>query len=97
MSGPILYAGGMDVAVTDLRTNLRHWLERVGAGDEVVITERGVPVARLTPVESADTIARLTREGVIAPPRTPTRPRADGAARPRVGRSLSDLVSDQRR
>ncbi len=87
----------MDVAVTDLRSNLRRWLERVGAGDEVVITERGVPVARLTPIESADTIARLTRDGVIASPRTPARPRAAGAARPRVDRPLSDLVSDQRR
>ena len=37
----------MDVAVTDLRAHLSEWLDRVREGDEVVITDRGVPVARL--------------------------------------------------
>ena len=39
------------VGVRDLRNNLKRYLDRVKAGEEVVITERGKPVARLTLVE----------------------------------------------
>jgi prevent-host-death family protein len=87
----------MDVAVTELRSNLRQWLAAAKGGDEVVITERGLPVARLVPVESRPTLARLTEEGIVAPPRSSRRPRAAGVRRPKVGVSLSDVVSDQRR
>ena len=66
-------------------------------GDEVVITERGLPVARLVPIESSSTIARLTESGVIAAPNVNERPLASAVRRPRVDRSLSDVVSDQRR
>ena len=87
----------MDVAVTELRSNLRRWLSKAKHGDEVVITERGVPVARLVPIESASTIARLTEAGVIAAPKSSERPRASAIRRPRVDEPLSDLVSEQRR
>jgi prevent-host-death family protein len=87
----------MDVAVTELRANLRRWLSRAKDGDEVVITERGLPVARLVPIASASTIARLTEAGMIAAPKTRERPRAGAVRRPPVDRPLSDLVSEQRR
>jgi prevent-host-death family protein len=35
--------------VSDLRAHLSEWLERAREGEEVVVTERGVPVARLLP------------------------------------------------
>jgi len=37
----------MDVAITDLRAHLSDWLERAREGTEVIITDRGLPVARL--------------------------------------------------
>ena len=37
----------MDVAITELRANLSLWLDEARSGHEVVITDRGVPVARL--------------------------------------------------
>ena len=92
-----LYAEPMDVGVTELRTNLADWLQRVREGEELTITDRGMPVARLVPVGEAALIARLEREGVLA------RPESSG---PRVipqpiralrdGPSVSDLVVEFR-
>ena len=86
----------MDVAVTELRANLSHWLERVRAGDEVVVTERGVPVARILGLTTTPTLEELTRQGVIARPRRGTRPSAVGRKRPRARRPVADIVSEQR-
>lgn len=87
----------MDVAVTDLRAHLSEWLDRARAGDEVVITERGVPVARLLGLAATATLERLTAEGVIGRPTSARRPAASGRSRPRPRRPLSENVSDQRR
>ena len=87
----------MDVAVTELRANLRHWLDRVRGGDEVVVTERGMPVARIVGIDSVTRIEDLTARGVIARPSSPHRSKAVGRELPRPGRPLSGLVSEQRR
>ena len=87
----------MDVAVTELRAHLSDWLERARGGNEVVITDRGVPVARLVGLESAGTLERLAAEGVIGRAVTTRRPTASGRSRPRPQRPVSDRVSDQRR
>ncbi|HZS20677.1 MAG TPA: type II toxin-antitoxin system prevent-host-death family antitoxin [Pseudonocardiaceae bacterium] len=82
--------------MTKLRAHLSDWLDRARAGSEVVITERGIPIARLTALDSADTLERLTAEGVIGKAAAP-RPVAAGRPRPRPRRPVSDWVSDQRR
>jgi len=87
----------MDVAITDLRAHLSEWLERARAGGEVVITDRGVPVARLLGLASTGTLERLTAEGVIGRTRSAHRPEASSRSRPRPRRPLSEIVSDQRR
>lgn len=87
----------MDVAVTDLRAHLSEWLDRARAGGEVVITDRGVPVARLLGLSSTATLERLTGEGVIGRPAAARRPAASGRSRPRPRRPLAETVSDQRR
>jgi len=92
-----MYTVGMDVTVTELRAHLSSWLERARQGDDVVITDRGVPVARLTGLATTATLERLTADGVIGRPATAQRPRASGRARPRPRRPLADIVSDQRR
>jgi len=48
----------LHVGVHEAKTHLSRLLERVEAGDEVVIDRRGRPVARLTAVES-DRIPRF--------------------------------------
>jgi prevent-host-death family protein len=92
-----MYTAGMDVTVTDLRAHLSSWLERARHGDDIVITDRGVPVARLSGLATTATLERLTADGVIGRPATAQRPQASGRARPRPRRPLADIVSDQRR
>lgn len=87
----------MEVAVSALRAKLGDWLELARAGHEVVITDRGVPVARLLGIAGASTIERLTAEGAIARPERLRRPAAAESVRVRARRPVSDMVSDQRR
>jgi prevent-host-death family protein len=87
----------MDVAVSTLRAELAAWIERVRAGEEVVVTDRGTPVVRLVPVDTAPLLERLTRQGVLSQPHTASRPRASGASRVHARGSVSDLVGEQRR
>jgi prevent-host-death family protein len=86
----------MDVAVTELRSHLSKWLERVREGDELVITDRGVPVARILGLTTASTLEQLTRQGVIARPERGNRPTATGRRRPRPRRPVAEIVSEQR-
>jgi len=41
----------VETSVCELGQDLASWLQRVQAGNEVIVTERGRPVARLTQVE----------------------------------------------
>lgn len=50
--------------VAELKANLCKYLHQVKAGREVLITERGTPVARLVPLERS--VARETREERLA-------------------------------
>jgi prevent-host-death family protein len=84
------------VGVRELRNNLRAYLDRVRAGEEVVVTERGKPVARITPAAWEQTLERLIAEGTVTPasrPRTPIRP--DEIVE--VRGSVTDLLLEDRR
>lgn len=93
----MLYSFVMDVAVSALRAQLADWIERVRAGEEVVVTDRGTPVVRLVPVDTAPLLERLTRQGVLSRPRATSRPSASRAPRVHARGSVSDLVTEQRR
>ena len=58
----------MDVSVSMLRAELKQWIDRAREGEDVVVTERGVPVARLSRIGSAGLIERLEREGLLTAP-----------------------------
>lgn len=92
-----LYNSLMDVAVSDLRAHLSEWLERAREGEEVVVTDRGVPVARLLGINASATLERLVAEGVIGRPERTQRMTASGRSRPRPRHSVSARVSEQRR
>jgi prevent-host-death family protein len=87
----------MDVAVSDLRAHLSEWLERARQGEELVVTDRGAPVARLLGITATATLERLAAEGVIGRPGRPRTATATGRSRPQPRRSVSALVSEQRR
>ncbi len=86
----------MDVPISTLLAELSSWIERAKAGENVVITERGIPVARILAVDSAPLLDELTQRGLLSKPRT-TRPRAGSARRARSTGSVSELVGEQRR
>ena len=61
--------------IKELRSSLTATLERVKAGEEILVTERGEPVARIVPIESPEQkLARMIRSGVIRPPLRPMNP-----------------------
>ena len=93
----LLYARGMDVAVSTLRAHLSEWLDRARDGEEILVTERGVPIARLLGINTTATLERLTAEGVIGRPERAERPLASGRPRPQPRRPVSPRVSEQRR
>lgn len=83
----------MDVGIRELRAALSRYVARVKAGEEIVVTEHGRPVARLVPMDGERKIDRLIREGVVIPARSrtvwlPEPIEAKG--------TLSDLVDEQR-
>lgn len=92
-----MYTLGMDVAVSELRANLGRWIDAAREGTDIVITDRGNPVARIVALDSTPVIDRLTAEGVISRPTRSTRPVAGGRHRPTPKRSVADIISEQRR
>lgn len=83
--------------MSDLRAHLSEWLDRARDGEEVVVTDRGVPVARLLGIGATSILERLAAEGVIGRPERAKSTTATGRTRPRPRHSVSALVSEQRR
>jgi len=57
------------VGVSKLKAYLNDYLEQVKAGTEVLITDRGKPVARLVPISrlkpTKEALARMEKQGLI--------------------------------
>ena len=87
----------MDVAVTQLRAHLGQWIDAAREGNDVVITDRGIPVARIVALDSTPVIDRLTQQRVISRPTKPTRPVAGDRQRLKPKRPVADIVGEQRR
>ena len=87
----------MDVPISTLRAELSSWIDRAGAGEEIVVTDRGTPVARLTAVQAGPLLDELTARRIIARPQRAERPVARGAGRVRATGPVADLVGEQRR
>lgn len=82
--------------MTSFRAELSDWINHARNGEEIVITERGLPVARLTGIEHATLIDQLTAQGVVGKPRRRGRPKASGRARVRATGSVSDYIAEHR-
>lgn len=62
----------VEVGIRELRLNLSRYVARARKGAEVIVTDRGTPVARLGPVDEQEAhLARLMREGVLKPAKRP--------------------------
>ena len=85
----------MDVAISALRSNLKTYIERAAAGERVVVTDRGVPVARLVPADHEELLDRLAREGVVT---RAARPKSPASKRRRVKATgpVAELVTEMR-
>lgn len=92
-----MYAVRMDVTVTELRAHLAQWIDAARDGNDVVVTDRGTPVARIVALDATPVIDRLTAEGVISRPTRSTRPIAGDRSRPTPKRPVADIVGEQRR
>ena len=92
-----MYTSDMDVAVSELRAHLGRWIDAARDGNDVVITDRGTPVARIVALDSTPIIDRLTAQGIISRPTRATRPIAGDRTRPTPKRPVADTVSEQRR
>ncbi len=79
----------------ELKNNLSRYLVRVGDGEEVIVTDRGRPVARLLSIDSStDRLTGLVEAGLVRAASSVRRPLPTPIKG--VG-SVSDLVVDQRR
>ena len=85
----------MEVGIRELRAHLSRYLEHVRDGEEIVVTDRGTPIARISPANGRSRIDELIAAGVITPPvnrgpRTVPKPI-------KIKGGISDLVDEQRR
>jgi prevent-host-death family protein len=62
------YDLAMQISLTELRRTPGPALDQVRAGEEVLITEAGVPLGRLVPVGRPTRYAQLIAAGLIKPP-----------------------------
>ena len=55
--------------VSKLKASLSEYLRRVKSGEEVLVTERGRPIAKLTPARSSDTLPKhlleMEKQGLV--------------------------------
>ena len=91
-----LPTGVTEVGIKELRADLSAWVQRVAAGERVVITAHRKPVARLTPYTGVTGLERMIAEGRVRLPTNPKRPASDFEKTPRKG-NVSDIVIEQRR
>ncbi len=93
-------------SVTEAKNRLSALLDRVKAGESVIITDRGVPIARIEPItRTADWDARMQRliaEGKVIPgndmPHEELLRRMRAIPRPKLpeGASLLEAVLEER-
>jgi prevent-host-death family protein len=85
----------VEVGIRELRGRLSDYLDRVRAGEEVVVTDRGTAFARIVPIKGGRTLDRAVAEGLVTPAPQPNRTRP--ARRVKSRGSVSNLVGEQRR
>lgn len=76
------------VGIRLLKQNASEAVARAAAGERLTVTDRGRPVALLTPIPTRR-LDMLMQSGQARPPRTPGGPSALAQPTPNAGRSLA--------
>lgn len=85
----------IEVGIRQLKNQLSLYIDEVQDGNEIIVTEHGKPVARLTTISDSDTrIQKLIDSGLVTPAIDPSRPRPRG--RIPVKQSISELIREMR-
>lgn len=87
-----------EIGARELRANLAAALRQAGAGERVVITIDGRPVAQLGPLDpvGAASLADLASAGLVDPPRRADRPVAPAALDTAVDVRLDRVLAEVR-
>jgi prevent-host-death family protein len=85
------------IGVRELRQNASRYLARVKAGETVEVTERGILVARLVPLQSSESARdRLVAAGKLIPASGPRHfPRPMRVEGPSTAEVLDELREDR--
>ncbi len=90
------------VGIRELKNRLTHYLHQIKKGEEIVVTERGVPIALLQPITNAlqatsveARLARLSALGIITLPQKRP-PKRLKTVRP-TGPPASKAILEERR
>lgn len=83
----------MTVGIRELKAKLSEYVSRAASGEQIVVTDRGRPVARLVGLEGTSMIERGIEEGWVTPAsRTHLKP----AQRFSAPRSIADVLDEDR-
>lgn len=83
----------MSVGVRELKANLSEYLGRAASGEQIVVTDRNRPIARIVAYVESSEIDRGVDEGWIEAPR---RTRLADVRRSRSERSTIDVLDEDR-
>ena len=85
--------GIRDVGIRELKAKLSEYVNRAASGEQIVVTSRGKPVARLVGIEGMPMIERGIKEGWVTPAsRTGLEPPSPFPAR----RSIAEVLDEDR-
>jgi prevent-host-death family protein len=85
----------MEVGIRELRADFSRWIKRVQTGEDILITDRGKPVARIVPANSRSRLDELIAAGVVKD--APSKTRRPLPPPIKTKGSVSDLVMEDRR
>jgi prevent-host-death family protein len=89
----------MEVGLREANQRFSNIMKAVRRGEEVMLTERGKPLARIIPIRAADTsetvIRRLEETGLLRPASRP-RPMPVWEPRPIEGESIAQTLREER-
>lgn len=86
------------VGIRELRQYASRYIDRVKSGESFEVTERGVPVAMLSPAQKPSLYDRLVAEGTLEPAQGDLSEwlRQNPPPPPPSETSISDALQDQR-
>jgi prevent-host-death family protein len=87
--------------ITQLKNQLSAYIDRVRAGETILVVDRGVPVARLEPAANSESddgrVERLERAGLLRRGRGRISSELLRGPLPRSKRSVVDALLEERR